>query len=147
MSQTFSTFCSRGSFLAVAAASFTLGPLHADELGAEFVSTSFPTTASQGEPTPLDEIVVFGTREKHELPEQSTLDGELLERIARDFELYEEMEEELAWRVEARQLNESRSRVRFGYDPREQARDPVHNEQKLLPLDIVMPATMVSVDF
>lgn len=96
---------------------------------------------------PLDEIIVFGTREKHELPEQSTVGALLLERILRDFALHEEMQKELEWRVEAAKLDTRRPRLRLGYDVREQAREPAFSAQTLLPLDLVMPATVLSVDF
>ena len=119
----------------------------AEPLKLELLSTSIAPAALQGEPKLFDEIIVFGSREKHKLPEQRALDEALLERVLRDLELQQEVQKELEWREASADLDERPIRVRFGYDLREQAREPTHREQRLLPMDLVMPATVLSVDF
>lgn len=131
----------------IAAVLVWTGDARADQLGMELLSTTFSLSAYQDAPRPFDEIIVLGSPEEQELPEQSALEEALLERILRDFELSQEIEKELEWRVKATSLDERLPRVRLGYDLREEAREPVREEQRLLPLDLVTPATLISLDF
>lgn len=119
----------------------------AEQLGMELLSTSMSTMAYTTDETPFDEIVVFGTREERELPEPSAVDDDVLERVLRDLEVQQELEMELEWREKTTKLDERLNRLRVGFDPREAARGPAYNEQRLLPMDVVMPATVMSVDF
>ena len=96
----------------------------------------------------IDEIIVVSPRERAKsLDEQRFLNEELLQRILRDFEQYQELEHEFDGQLEAIELELSRLPLQIGYDLRDQSREPVRNEALMLPLDFVMPAVVISMDF
>jgi len=96
----------------------------------------------------IDEIVVFGSRERSRTPNaEGYLDENLLQRILRDFEVHQQLEEEPGARLDSAGLLKKRPPFRLGYDFDDQPRGAIYLRRHLLPFELVMPATVVSVDF
>ncbi len=122
---------------------------YAEKLGVELLSTTIATAAVADEPElPADEIVVFGFRnEDGTVRPRRLLNDPLLQHILHDFEMRQELEEEFAWRLESADPELERPSVRIGYDPRDEVREPTEKESLDLPMDLIRPAIVISVDF
>lgn len=121
----------------------------AEQLGAELLSITMATTTATPEPAAsIDEIVVVGTRNDDgaALPRR-LLDDPLLTRILHDFELRQELEEEFQWRLKSAYAAEQRPPYRLGHDPREDVRKPEKKQALALPMELIRPAIVISVDF
>ena len=96
----------------------------------------------------IDEIVVFGIRKpKVDQPKPDLFEDPLRKRVLDEIRELRLLEREFEWRSESADLNIEPPRLRFGYDPRNDARLAETSPQVLLPLDRVQPATLFSVDF
>ena len=118
----------------------------ADSPRAEILTASLGTMTANQDPMEqdpvdndsIDEIVVLGRR---------TIDEALVERILRDFELHQALEAKPDWRLKAAEELERRSPFRLGYDFGGEERGPVYRGTERLPLDLVVPAVVISMDF
>ncbi len=122
---------------------------YAEKLGAELLSTTIASAAVADESElPTDEIVVVGIRnDDGTVRPRRLLNDPLLQRILHDFEMRQELEEEFAWRLESAEPEVERPAVRIGYDLREEAREPTEKESLELPMELIRPAIVISVDF
>ena len=93
----------------------------------------------------MEEIVVYGSRKKES--SDALLADPLRARILKEIRQLNILDEEFEWRLEAARLEATPPRMRVGYDPRNDDRSaPVLTAQSL-PLDLMQPATIFSVDF
>jgi len=96
----------------------------------------------------IDEIVVYGNRDRDGSDNTPSLPIDPLQaRVLREIRELGLLEREFDWRTENARLDITPPRIRFGYDPRDYARAPAPGLQQTLPLDLVRPATVVSIDF
>jgi hypothetical protein len=121
----------------------------ADKLGVELLSSTIAaTTTTQDWETPVDEIVVVGIRaEDGTVRPRRLLSDPLLQHILHDFEMREELEREFAGRLESADADDDSPDVRIGYDLGEQDREPERKQSLELPLDLIRPAIVISLDF
>ena len=95
----------------------------------------------------MDEIVVYAYRGMDGRAYDALLINPLRERILKEIRQLDVLDEEFEWRMETAHLEVSPPRIRFGYDPRTDERAAEFLMAQLLPLDLMRPATIVSVDF
>ena len=119
---------SLASLLLLAAAEISF----AEQLGVELLSTTIAsTTIAQESETLLDEIVVVGIREDDgTVRPQRLVNDHLLQQVLHDFEMRQE-----------------RTGVRIGHNVAEEAREPQRQQSLELPMELVRPAIVISVDF
>lgn len=121
----------------------------AENLGMELLSTGITPATLYDEPgDSIDEIVVLGVREKDDAERtRRLLEDPLLQHILRDFELRQQLERETGHGEEAAGIGPSSPRLRVGYEPPEESREPSREEPSRLPLDLVKPAIVIEFDF
>ena len=126
----------------------------AEQLGADMLATSVAGVSPEGESAvPLDElgvideIVVIGIQKDDDPIQRGLQNDSLQQRLRRDYESHQQLDAEYRWRLEDITLEVQRPQLRVGYDLRAQSRGSLPDEQRVLPLDVVMPATVISVDF
>ena len=117
-----------------------------DDVGALPVAIDVPDATGDGRDA-IDEIVVYGNRDRDSSDTPSLPIDPLKARVLREIRELELLEGEFDWRSERPRLEVRPPRIRFGYDPRNDTRTPDLGLQRTLPLDFVRPATVVSVDF
>ncbi len=121
----------------------------AEQLGAELLSTMIATTSmTEDTEASIDEIVVIGIRnEDGTVRPRRLLNDPLLQHILHDFEMRQELEKEFEWRMESAYPEEDSPTVRIGYDLREETREPARKQSLELPMELIRPAIVISVDF
>ena len=112
-----------------------------------------PTTTSNGMDAGIDlvkermeEIIVYAPRDQN-VADQALLADPLRKRIMEEIRLLNVLDEEREWRLETAKLEIKPPRVRLGYDPRNDGRTTPLLMTNVLPLDLMQPATIFSVDF
>jgi len=95
----------------------------------------------------MDEIVVYAYRGMDGRAYDSLLVNPLRERILKEIRPLDVLDQPFEWRMETAHLEVSPPRIRFGYDPRTDERAAEFLTAQLLPLDLMRPATIISVDF
>lgn len=94
----------------------------------------------------MDEITVYGSRS--DVDDYSAVMVDPLQtRILEDIRELKLLDEEFEWRMETSHLKIAPPRIQLGYDPRDDTRTPALPPQATLPLDLMQPATVVSIDF
>lgn len=93
----------------------------------------------------VEEIVVVGGRSGDPQRLDSAYEAALRQRILREIERLEALEDEYDWRRAERPGEESR--IRWGYDPRDEYRARRESELYDLPLDDTRPAKIFSIGF
>lgn len=93
----------------------------------------------------LQEIVVVGARSGDPKRLDNAYENALRQRIMDEIDELEALQEEFDWRRSARDDDESR--IRWGYDPRDEFRARRESELYDLPLDDNRPATIFSIEF
>ncbi len=113
-----------------------------------------PTTTSNGMDAGIDlvrermeEIIVYAPRDQMNVADQALLADPLRERIMEEIRLLNVLDEEREWRLETAKLEIKPPRIRVGYDPRNDERAAPLLMTNVLPLDLMQPATVFSVDF
>ena len=121
----------------------------ADHLGLELLSTTIAsTTITQDRETPADEIVVVGIRDEDgTVRPRRLLNDPLLQHILHDFEMRHDLEREFAERLESADTDADSPTLRMGFEVTEQGREPGRKQSLELPLDLIRPAIVISVDF
>ena len=120
----------------------------AEQLGVELLSTTIATTTLGGDSeTPLDEIVVVGIRDADgTVRPRRLLNDPLLQHILHDFEMRQELEREFRGRLDSAPMDATPT-VRIGYEAMDEEREPERKQSLELPLDLIRPAIVISVDF
>lgn len=96
----------------------------------------------------IDEIVVVGERRPSSWQLFKRLyEDPLRARIREEVRQMKILDEEFNWRVETARSTARPARLRLGYDPREHLRAAVARGEFKLPLDLIQPASLVSVGF
>ena len=136
---------SLASLLLLAAAEISF----AEQLGVELLSTTIAsTTIAQESETLLDEIVVVGIREDDgTVRPQRLVNDHLLQQVLHDFEMRQELERDFEGRLESEPADDDRTGVRIGHNVAEEAREPQRQQSLELPMELVRPAIVISVDF
>lgn len=99
------------------------------------------------ESTVVEEIVVFADRPGNPVDIDKKY-GELLRRrIIKDIERLQVLNEEFEWRRSGATTGKEQSRIKWGYDPRDQNRVRQNSRMTDLPIDDTKPATIFSIDF
>ena len=94
----------------------------------------------------LQEIVVVGERPGDPRRLDNAYENALRQRILEEIDELEALEEEFDWRRAARR-GDDESRIRWGYDPRDEYRARRESELYDLPLDNNRPAKIFSIEF
>lgn len=123
------------------------GVASADQFGVELLATSV-ASVSTGPEAPIDEIVVIGNRDKPDsLRPGPVIEDPLLEDILEDFEMRHELEKEAETRLQLLEAESEPFAIRVGYDAYAATREALEQQHRELPLDLVRPATVISIDF
>lgn len=93
-----------------------------------------------------EEIVVIGQRPGDPRRLDNAYEEALRSRILTEIERLDALEEEFEWRRAARSSDDG-SRIRWGYDPRDEYRARRDSELYDLPLDNTRPAKLFSIEF
>lgn len=121
----------------------------AERLGVELLSTTIAsTTITQDRETPVDEIVVVGSRgDDGTVRLRRLINDPLLQHILHNFEMAHELERDFAGRLESADTDANPPTFRIGFEVTEQGREPERKQSLELPLDLIRPAIVISVDF
>ena len=95
----------------------------------------------------MEEIVVYASRDQNDASSDELLADPLRARIMKEIRELNVLDEEFEWRLETASLTLTPPRVRYGYDPRNDERTASTLMVHALPLDLMQPATIFSVDF
>jgi len=104
-------------------------------------------TINMDELPAIDEIIVYGGRSGDPVDHSALYDAELRQQVFDEVDRLRELEEEYAWRAGDLTEVESPSRIKWGYDPRDEYRVRQDRSLTELPIDRNKPATIFSVDF
>ena len=96
----------------------------------------------------IEEIIVIGNRKrKPKAPDPSVFGDPLRTQVMSEVRELRLLDEEFEWRTDDADFDIEPPRFRIGYDPRNDARLPGISPQVMLPIDLVRPATLITVDF
>ncbi|NOX68622.1 MAG: hypothetical protein GXP15_05500 [Gammaproteobacteria bacterium] len=99
------------------------------------------------EATVVEEIVVFANRPGNPVDLDKKYGNLLRRRIIKDLERLQVLNEEFEWRSSGKTTGKDQSRIKWGYDPRDQNRVRQNSRMTDLPIDDTKPATIFSIDF
>lgn len=118
----------------------------AEQLGVELLATGV-ASVSAAPAAPIDEIIVIGNRDSHNpLQSDPMLEDPLREEILEDFEMSLELEKATERQQVLTEAEFEPFSIRLGYDAYASSHEALQ-QQLELPMDLVRPATVISVGF
>ena len=127
--------------IAIAIVAFVAAPTYAQEVIVEPIAET-ESTESTEEIEEIEEIIVFAPKPGDRRRVDEEYEDPIRAQLLKDFYEMEQLEEEYQWRQSA--ADDSSSRIKWGYDPRDDYRR--RNEMELLDLawEMTKPATVFS---
>ena len=131
--------------IAIAIVAFVAAPTYAQEVIVEPIAET-ESTESTEEIEEIEEIIVFAPKPGDRRRVDEEYEDPIRAQLLKDFYEMEQLEEEYQWRQSAAD-DDSSSRFKWGYDPRDDYRR--RNEMELLDLswEKTKPATVFSFEF
>ena len=105
------------------------------------------TDSSDDEDDEIEEIVVIHSRSGDQREIRARNEELLRQRIQRELDRLEELEEEFEWRRSDEAIVAEPSRIRWGYDAERQSRMRLQSDLTDLPWKDTKPATLFRVEF
>lgn len=106
------------------------------------------TDRPAGEPRSIDEIVVVVDRYGKPVDLDALRLEEAMLKVIREFKMEQHKQQEELWRLKLRSaLQRDTSRIAWGYDAQTEAARFRYAQANYLPIDRVVPATVVSIRF
>jgi hypothetical protein len=136
--------------IAIAIVAFVAAPTYAQEVIVEPIDETEATEATEATESveaieEIEEIIVFAPKPGDRRRVDEEYEDPIRAQLLKDFYEMEQLEEEYQWRQSA--ADDSSSRIKWGYDPRDDYRR--RNEMELLDLswEKTKPATVFSFEF
>lgn len=119
----------------------------ADQLGVDLLATSV-ASVSAVPGAPIDEIIVTGKRAAHDSLQSDLNHADpLFVQIREEFEMRRELEKALERRSLMTEAKVEPFSIRVGYDAEASAHEVREKQHLELPMDLVRPATVISLGF